>query len=440
MNCRKCKLENKEGIINFDSFQRKRKNEIVVPSSAVINDGVVNHNGSGKTRDDHFPLKNINGIDTFLGVDVGKFFIDVYCSLNEKYYLRVKNEEKSITKLIKTIRKDLNLDASGDSRNKRKNNNKNNNNNKMEDGNKNNKINRKSNVTDESNDINKNRSDRDIDNVLVVIDLTGDYEVLCRDLFYSNGFTNIHLADGKKIKYFRKSKGNSIAKTDKSDAFILALYGRENLNNIVLYADDNGDNNKKELGELQKIELRIDDLKHFLVKEKNRLQAPNIPKLIKKDIEQTIEYLESKIDKLQKEAKKIIENNESLNKKYNILIKQRGIGDITARTLLSFLPELGTINKNKISSLSGTAPIARDSGTLKGYRTTKGNGRKTIKQTLFMSVLSTIRKKDSLLNIFYNSLLKKGKGKMIAMVACMRKLVIYLNSLMKKEYYLEMMN
>jgi transposase len=191
---------------------------------------------------------------------------------------------------------------------------------------------------------------------------------------------------------------------------------------------------------LQKIELRIEDLKHFLVKEKNRLQAPNVPKLMKKDIEQTIEYIESRIERLQKEARKIIENNKDLNKKYNILIKQHSIGDVTTRTLISFLPELGTLNKSKISSLTGTAPIAKDSGTLKGYRTTKGNGRKTIKHTLFMSVLSIMRQKDSVLNIFYNSLLKKGKNKMIAMVACMRKLAIYLNSLMKKEYLLEMMN
>jgi transposase len=98
---------------------------------------------------------------------------------------------------------------------------------------------------------------------------------------------------------------------------------------------------------------------------------------------------------------------------------------------------LGTLNKSKISSLAGTAPIAKDSGTLKGYRTTRGNGRKTIKHTLFMSVLSIIRQKDSILSAFYNSILKKKKSKMIAMVACMRKLAIYLNSLMKKEYFSE---
>jgi hypothetical protein len=76
-------------------------------------------------------------------------------------------------------------------------------------------------------------------NTLVVIDLTGNYEVLCRDLFYSNGFINIHLADGKKINYFKRSKKHSLAKTDKMDSYILSLYGRENLNNLKLYEVNN---------------------------------------------------------------------------------------------------------------------------------------------------------------------------------------------------------
>ena len=88
----------------------------------------------------------------------------------------------------------------------------------------------------------KNKTSLNTKHTLVIIDLTGDYEVLCRDTFYNNGFTNIHLADGKKILYFKKSKKNSILKTDKSDAQILAIYGKENLydliNNNNLYTKD----------------------------------------------------------------------------------------------------------------------------------------------------------------------------------------------------------
>jgi transposase len=80
-------------------------------------------------------------------------------------------------------------------------------------------------------------------------------------------------------------------------------------------------------------------------------------------------------------------------------------------------------------------PIIRDSGTIRGYRITRGCGRKTIKKALFMSVLSVIRKENSHLNVFYKSLINKGKSKMTAYIACMRKLIVHLNGLIRKEYY-----
>ena len=336
---------------------------------------------------------NLENINTFIGIDVGKYYIDIYNSLMGEYYQKIENNESSIKKIITKIKKSFR-----DYNDKYKTN------------------------------LNIN------DNVLVVIDLTGNYEVLCRNIFYNNGFTNIHLADGKKVLYFKKTKKNSILKTDKYDAYILAEYGRSNLDNIKLYTKDI---NEEDLINIQKIELRINDLKHILSQEKNRYQAPNIPKLIKKDIENNIKHLEKQIDKLENESKIIIENNKSINNKYNLLINQKGIGDTTAKTLIAFLPELGneSTNRNTIQAISGTAPIPKDSGTIKGYRTTKGTGRTIIKKALFIIILSKIREKDSYLNNIYNKLIKKEKKKKVAIIACMRRFIIYLNSLIKKEYY-----
>jgi hypothetical protein len=139
-------------------------------------------------------LNNSNiEINTFIGIDVGKYFIDIYCSLNNKYYLRISNNKSSIKSLInKDLRKIKGLNPS---------------------------------------------------NTLVVIDLTGNYETLCRDIFYNSGFTNIHLADGKKINYFRKSKKHNLAKTDKMDSYILSLYGKENVNNNSNYNNSNYNHN-----------------------------------------------------------------------------------------------------------------------------------------------------------------------------------------------------
>lgn len=330
-------------------------------------------------------LKNIN---TFIGIDVGKQFIDIYVSLTGEYFLKVENNELSIKKIITKIKKSFRI----------------------------------------YND--KNKTNINLNNVLTVIDLTGDYEVVCKNTFYNNGFTNIHLADGKKVLYFKKSKKNSILKTDKSDAHILSFYGKENLNDINLYIKNI---NEEDLTNLQKIELRILDLKDILVKEKNRYQAPNIPNLIKKDIKSNIETLERKIEKLEKESIKIIENNKILINKFNTLKNQKGIGDITAKTLMAFLPELGQTNRNTIAAIAGTAPIAKDSGSIRGYRTTKGTGRNIIKKALFIIILSKIREQNSYLNNIYNKLIKKGKKKKVAIIACMRKFIIYLNGILKNE-------
>jgi hypothetical protein len=315
----------------------------------------------------------------------------------------------------------------------------------------------------------------------VVIDLTGNYEVLCRDIFYANGFINIHLADGKKINYFKRSKKHNLAKTDKMDSFVLSLYGKENIkNNIDSNSSNNGNvsnssnssnsnsssngnsnnsssngnvsnshnsnsssngnvsnsnnsnsssnsnsnnlglklykpnDNTEDFSTLRAMESRLEEMKQLLVQEKNRLQAPNLDNFIKKDINLSLKQLESRIAKLEKESTLIVVNNEELKRKYNLLISQRGISSITAKILIAFLPELGMANKKQISSISGTAPICRDSGvSLKGYRSTKGTGRHILKKALFIVMLSHIRDEGSILNKFYNKLLKKGKAKKV---------------------------
>jgi transposase len=321
-----------------------------------------------------------DNISTFIGIDVGKFSIDVYCSLNNKYYSNIPNDRTSIKSLI-------------------------------------------------NNDLKKIKG-LDPLNTLAVIDLTGNYEALCRDMFQDSGFTNIHLAEGKKVNYFKRSKKHNLAKTDKMDSYILSVYGKENLNSLKLYEPNI---NTKDLSSLRAMEGRLEELKQILVQEKNRLQVPELDNLLRKDINLSLRQLEGRIKKLEKESTSIVENNKELKKRYDILINQRGISSITARILIAFLPELGTVNKRQISSISGTAPVCKDSGTSRGYRGTRGTGRHIIKKALFIVLLSHIRYDNSILSKFYSKLLRRGKPKKVAIVACMRKFIIYLNSLLRKE-------
>lgn len=345
----------------------------------TINTGAINNTiHINNAMDDE---ERGSSITAFIGVDVSKYFIDVYCSLNGRYYEHITNNEISIKSLI-------------------------------------------------DNDLKKIRGLNPL-NTLVVIDLTGNYEVLCRDIFYHNNFINIHLAEGRKINYFKRSKKNNMAKTDRVDSFILSLYGKENLYTLKFYGTNC---NTKDLSNLKAIQNRLEELKQLLVQEKNRYQAPDLNDFVKKDLSLSLKQLEKRIDKLEKESMAIVNNNRELKRKYDILVSQRGIGAITANILIAFLPELGTVNKRQIASITGVAPICKDSGiSLRGYRTTRGTGRRILKKTLFIIILSHLRDKDSVLDKFYNKLLKGGKLKKIAIVACMRKFIIYLNSTLKKE-------
>ena len=115
----------------------------------------------------------------------------------------------------------------------------------------------------------------------------------------------------------------------------------------------------------------------------------------------------------------------------DILKSVPGIGDISARMLVVELPELGLINKKEIAALVGVAPMNRDSGLFKGKRMT-GGGRRQVRTKLYMPTLVAIQH-NPVIRQYYLKLLEKGKSKMTAVVAAMRKLIVIMNTIMKKK-------
>jgi len=257
------------------------------------------------------------------------------------------------------------------------------------------------------------------EDLYIVIDLTGGYEALCVNEFYAKGY-NVIRAEGRKVKNFARALGVS-AKTDKIDAHILAQYGEKCFDSLRLY--------KPYDNHIKKLVMRLSDLKISLQQEKNRLKAPDNLHVVTKSIKHLITVYEKEIILLEKEIEIIIENNEILKKKYKLLLEQKGIGKKIAYILLGLLPELGYLNRRQIAALAGVAPFAKDSGTLSGYRRT-GVGRADVKKALFIAALLAI-KFDEKLNLFYNNLLAKGKKKMVAIIAVMRKIIITLNAILK---------
>ena len=130
-------------------------------------------------------------------------------------------------------------------------------------------------------------------------------------------------------------------------------------------------------------------------------------------------------DKLQQ----ALQEDDLLLEKAQLFMTAKGVGLITAYTLIGELPELGKVNNRKIAALSGIAPFCRDSGTLKGKRTTYG-GRAQVRTALYMATLSAKRFNPAIKE-FYDRLIAKGKPFKVAMVACMRKLLTILNTMAK---------
>lgn len=222
---------------------------------------------------------------------------------------------------------------------------------------------------------------------------------------------------GAKVRCFAKSQGK--AKTDKIDAMMIAKYARVSELKPFKIADKNS-------LRLRELNTRRSQTLDLLSQEANRLEhkhSKDIERLIKKNTQffkKQLEFIEEKINAL-------IEEDSYLQEKMEIIKSIPGIGDITAITLISELPELGYLNKSEVASLTGLAPFNKDSGTYQGKRKIT-RSRPRIKRVLYMAAMSAIRN-NSEIKEFYNKLKQKGKPGKLALIACMRKLVIYVNAM-----------
>lgn len=257
---------------------------------------------------------------------------------------------------------------------------------------------------------------------LTVLETTGGYEL---ELLYTlcGCSFDVHRADTRKVKYFIRSFGSEV-KTDALDAKALAYYGKERLEKLMLFKPQS-----KQSILLFQIIQRRNDLKQMIVAEKNRFRELS-EKSIQKSIKKMIKTLETQIELMTSQAKEIIESDEVLSKKLKVLKTVPGIGNIIAFELLVLLPELGQLTRKKIAALAGVAPRAKDSGTYRGYRST-GHGRSGIKPSLFMAAMAA-RNSNTELKVFYEKLIKKGKKKMVALVALMRKIIVIANARLKE--------
>jgi transposase len=162
--------------------------------------------------------------------------------------------------------------------------------------------------------------------------------------------------------------------------------------------------------------------------EKNRLGATT-SEAVGKRIRAHIRWLEKELARTDRDLDETIEESPTFKENEDLLKSVPGVGPVLARTLLAELPELGSLSGGELSALVGVAPLNRDSGTSRGRRTIWG-GRARVREALYMAALVATRYNPTIKS-FYERLLKAGKPKKVALVACMRKLLVILNALMR---------
>jgi transposase len=253
---------------------------------------------------------------------------------------------------------------------------------------------------------------------LCILETTGGYEMELLLILCSQNIS-VHRADSRKVKNFVRSNGGS-AKTDALDAKTLALYGFERAARLELFQPQS-----KQSSILYELIQRRFDLKQMLVAEKNRLQSPKTD-FTKSSCETVIETITKELDGITTLIDCLIEEDELLQKKKEVIKTIPGIGNIIANELLVLLPELGSLDRRRIASLAGVAPRSNDSGTIRGYRRTS-HGRDCIKPILFLSAMAA-RNSKSELKQFYEKMVNRGKKKMVALTALMRKIIVIANA------------
>lgn len=253
----------------------------------------------------------------------------------------------------------------------------------------------------------------------VIIEATGGYEqeALCT---LSKGGIPVSLINPYRVREFARAKG-ILAKTDKLDAEVLCEFGATMKPPATVLADED----QRALNNL--VDRRI-ALKTLIIAEKNRKEK-NANQSVKESIFRTVQFLEKECLSIDEQIESLIEANELLKHKVEILTSAKGIGNTIAAALIALLPELGTLNSKQIASLAGVCPFNRDSGSKKGTMTTYG-GRKKVRSALYMATLVAIRHNPTLKD-FYQNVLKNRKVKMVALVATMRKFLIILNAMVK---------
>ena len=266
---------------------------------------------------------------------------------------------------------------------------------------------------------------------LVVMEASGGYE---RDLAGQLAAAGIPLAivNPRQVREYAKATGH-LAKTDAIDARVIALFAET----AKIKAKPLSDSTALALGDL--VERRR-QLSAMRAAESNRKAQAKHPR-VKSDIEATLRFLDQQIKNLEADMDREIQNSSAWREAEKLLSSVPGVGPVTARVLIAEMPELGRMNREQAASLAGLAPFNDDSGKRQGVRRIQG-GRQSVRNALYMATLSAIRHNPYIRRIYQRLITREQKPRkpIVALIACMRKLLLLLNSVLKNKKAFEAKN
>lgn len=255
---------------------------------------------------------------------------------------------------------------------------------------------------------------------LSVVEATGGYE---RGLVADAVTAGHHIAvvNPRQVRDFAKALG-LLAKTDRIDAEVIARFA------ATTRPVPQGYDQRQE--QLRELIVRRRQLLDHRTAEKNRCETAQTS-LVRNSVRKLIEMLNKDVARIDKAILQLVASNDDWRNRFERLQSVPGVGEQTAAVLMAELPELGRLNRQEVAALVGVAPFNRDSGQLRGRRTIWG-GRVGVRNVLYMAALSA-KKHNPVIRAFAARLLAKGKPPKVVLTACMRKLLVILNAMLRTE-------
>lgn len=256
--------------------------------------------------------------------------------------------------------------------------------------------------------------------LLVVVESTGGYEAPLAEAL-TDAPIPVVVVNPRQVRDFGKATGQ-LAKTDRLDAHLLALFG-DRVRPTLRPRPAAGHQRIADLV------ARRRQLRDMRIAELNRLEHAST--VVRREIRDHLRWLTQRLAKVDGLLHQAVHADQAARDKSDLLCTVPGIGAVVASTLLADLPELGALGRRQVAALVGVAPLAYDSGQLRGKRLVWG-GRAPVRHALYMATLVGVRHNVAL-RAFYARLVAAGKPKKLALVACMRKLLTLLNAMLRSQ-------